>query len=447
MAAVQAHDRQRRLADERLPDPGRPSVLRRHLLPGRAAPRDAVVPPGAGRGRPGVARAARPRSRRPGRRLVGRGWSGSSSCGRRRPTMPGRPAGRCWTPPRPPSRARSTRANGGWGGAPEVPAADDHRVPAAPPSRHRRRRARWRSPGARSTRWPTAASATSSGGGFHRYATDARWLVPHFEQMLYDNAQLARVYLHAWALTGDARVPRGRDRDARLHGPRAHDRRRSLRRQPGRRHGRCRGRSPSRGAPTEIRESSVTTRRCSRRPTASPTRATGKGVTILSRVREDEALAEAYGLTTADVASRLAAARALLLARRRERAQPARDDKALAAWNGLAIAAFAEAAPVRSDGAGSTSAAATRAAEAIVAGLLGAGRRARAVAGRTVGRPGTACSRTMRTSPRASSRCTRRPSTSAGSRRPWRLRTAILDALRRPGRRLLRHRGRSRARS
>jgi hypothetical protein len=40
---------------------------------------------------------------------------------------------------------------------------------------------------------------------FHRYATDAIWLVPHFEQMLYDNAQLARVYLHAWALTGDAR--------------------------------------------------------------------------------------------------------------------------------------------------------------------------------------------------------------------------------------------------
>ena len=43
------------------------------------------------------------------------------------------------------------------------------------------------------------------GGGFHRYATDAVWLVPHFEQMLYDNAQLARVYVHAWAVTGDAR--------------------------------------------------------------------------------------------------------------------------------------------------------------------------------------------------------------------------------------------------
>jgi uncharacterized protein YyaL (SSP411 family) len=40
------------------------------------------------------------------------------------------------------------------------------------------------------------------GGGFHRYSTDNRWLIPHFEKMLYDNAQLARVYLHAYQLTG-----------------------------------------------------------------------------------------------------------------------------------------------------------------------------------------------------------------------------------------------------
>ena len=39
------------------------------------------------------------------------------------------------------------------------------------------------------------------GGGFHRYSTDAFWLVPHFEKMLYDNALLARLYLHAWQLT------------------------------------------------------------------------------------------------------------------------------------------------------------------------------------------------------------------------------------------------------
>jgi uncharacterized protein len=41
------------------------------------------------------------------------------------------------------------------------------------------------------------------GGGFHRYATDARWQVPHFEKMLYDNALLAQVYLHAWQLSGE----------------------------------------------------------------------------------------------------------------------------------------------------------------------------------------------------------------------------------------------------
>jgi uncharacterized protein YyaL (SSP411 family) len=41
------------------------------------------------------------------------------------------------------------------------------------------------------------------GGGFHRYSVDAEWLVPHFEKMLYDNAQLASLYLHAWLALGD----------------------------------------------------------------------------------------------------------------------------------------------------------------------------------------------------------------------------------------------------
>ena len=41
------------------------------------------------------------------------------------------------------------------------------------------------------------------GGGFHRYAVDAVWLVPHFEKMLYDNAQLARLYLHVFQITKD----------------------------------------------------------------------------------------------------------------------------------------------------------------------------------------------------------------------------------------------------
>jgi uncharacterized protein YyaL (SSP411 family) len=43
------------------------------------------------------------------------------------------------------------------------------------------------------------------GGGFARYSTDEEWLVPHFEKMLYDQALLARVYLHAWLVTGEAR--------------------------------------------------------------------------------------------------------------------------------------------------------------------------------------------------------------------------------------------------
>src|SRR5258708_9412939 len=40
------------------------------------------------------------------------------------------------------------------------------------------------------------------GGGFHRYSVDERWLVPHFEKMLYDNAQLAVAYLHGYLMLG-----------------------------------------------------------------------------------------------------------------------------------------------------------------------------------------------------------------------------------------------------
>ena len=46
------------------------------------------------------------------------------------------------------------------------------------------------------------------GGGFHRYSVDGQWLVPHFEKMLYDNGQLASLYLHAWAAFGDAEYRR-----------------------------------------------------------------------------------------------------------------------------------------------------------------------------------------------------------------------------------------------
>ena len=62
-----------------------------------------------------------------------------------------------------------------------------------------RDRSRWSRPPA--TRWREAASTTSSSGGFARYGVDRFWRVPHFEKMLYDNAQLLRIYLHLWRAT------------------------------------------------------------------------------------------------------------------------------------------------------------------------------------------------------------------------------------------------------
>ena len=114
------------------------------------------------------------------------------------------------------------------------------------------------------------------GGGFHRYATDAAWLVPHFEQMLYDNAQLARVYVHAWALTGDASLLATATAvlDYMLRELATAGRR--VRGQPGRghrgrggRHVRLDGRRGARG-PGRRRC------RCSRPRTGSPTPATGR---------------------------------------------------------------------------------------------------------------------------------------------------------------------------
>ena len=172
------------------------------------------------------------------------------------------------------------------------------------------------------------------GGGFHRYATDAIWLVPHFEQMLYDNAQLARVYVHAFALTGD---PRYRDvaigtLDYMI---------RELRRDDG-------TFAASQDADTDGVEGATFT---------------WTAAQIREELGEDAAaFIEAYGIRdegnwegtnvlsrvvppTGDPESeaRLGRARERLLEARRGRAQPARDDKALAAWNGLAIAAFADA--------------------------------------------------------------------------------------------------------
>jgi uncharacterized protein YyaL (SSP411 family) len=79
------------------------------------------------------------------------------------------------------------------------------------------------------------------GGGFHRYSTDAAWLVPHFEKMLYDNAQLARLPARL-AGDGGGALPAGRDRDPRLRAARDDRRGGRLLRHAGRRLRGTRGR-------------------------------------------------------------------------------------------------------------------------------------------------------------------------------------------------------------
>jgi hypothetical protein len=214
------------------------------------------------------------------------------------------------------------------------------------------------------------------GGGFHRYATDAAWLVPHFEQMLYDNAQLARVYAHAWALTGDdalLAVATG-VLDYLV---------RELATPDG-------GFAASQDADTNGEEGGTFVWTAAEVGAtlgdASPLFEAAYGVTeggnwegrtILSRVRDDRALAERFGVQVADIPARLAASRSALLARRAGRRQPARDDKVLAAWNGLAIAAFADAARAlastgvaeHADLAGRYREAASTAAATVLAGL------------------------------------------------------------------------------
>jgi uncharacterized protein YyaL (SSP411 family) len=91
--------------------------------------------------------------------------------------------------------------HGGWGGAPKFPQASTIELLLARGE-----------PGGVQIAVNTLRAMASGGiydhvgGGFSRYAVDATWTVPHFEKMLYDNALLARAYLHGWQLTGEERL-------------------------------------------------------------------------------------------------------------------------------------------------------------------------------------------------------------------------------------------------
>jgi uncharacterized protein YyaL (SSP411 family) len=181
------------------------------------------------------------------------------------------------------------------------------------------------------------------GGGFARYSTDPEWLVPHFEKMLYDNAQLARVYAHAFQVTRDDRYAYVARETLDFV---AHE----LRHPPGGAF------ASSLDADTEGVEGATYTWSLSEvRAVLGPAEAAlleaaydvtengnWEGRTILRRVRDDTSLAVEFERPREEIAEALAEARVRLLRRRDERPQPARDDKVLTAWNGLAIAAFAD---------------------------------------------------------------------------------------------------------
>jgi uncharacterized protein YyaL (SSP411 family) len=147
------------------------------------------------------------------------------------------------------------------------------------------------------------------GGGFHRYSVDAGWLVPHFEKMLYDNALLASTYLHAWAVTGEPRyrtvVEETLDyvlRELRLEGG---------------------GLASAQDADTDGVEGL----------TYTWTAEEGVPAELLEPFEHGRSIVR--GPLGGDL-------RAKLLVERAKRPQPGLDDKVLASWNGLALAALAE---------------------------------------------------------------------------------------------------------
>jgi uncharacterized protein len=178
-----------------------------------------------------------------------------------------------------------------------------------------------------------------AGGGFHRYSTDERWLVPHFEKMLYDNAQLARLYLHGWQVTGRAEYRRVTEEILEYL-------LREMRHEGG-------GFFSAQDADSEGVEGkfyvwgyddlvSIAGEAVARYFGATP-EGNWEGVNVLWTPRPGGQVAADAGMTLSDLDRQVAEARPRLYAERDRRVHPITDDKILASWNGLAIAAFAEA--------------------------------------------------------------------------------------------------------
>lgn len=180
------------------------------------------------------------------------------------------------------------------------------------------------------------------GGGFHRYSVDAVWLVPHFEKMLYDNAQLLRTYLHTWQITRSDLYRRVLDETIDY----------VLREMTAPQGGFYSTQdADSEGeegkffvwTPDEI-EQHLTPQQAGIFETyyGVSDRGNFEGRNILYVSRGLDNVAQRSGVSEAEAAQTLAEARRILFAIREGRVKPARDEKILVEWNGLMIHALAE---------------------------------------------------------------------------------------------------------
>jgi uncharacterized protein len=213
-------------------------------------------------------------------------------------------------------------------------------------------------------------------GGFARYSVDAQWVVPHFEKMLYDNALLLRVYLHLWRATGDEWARRVADETAAF-----------LIRDLGTAEG---GFASALDADTNGVEGLTyvwTPDQLIEVLGADDGRWAAAQFAVTDGGTFEHGASTLQRLYEPDDAARFESVRLRLLDARRRRPQPARDDKVVTAWNGLAIAALAEHGVLT--GAESSVAAARSAAELLAATHWVDGRLRRAsrdgVAGRHAG--------------------------------------------------------------
>jgi hypothetical protein len=226
------------------------------------------------------------------------------------------------------------------------------------------------------------------GGGFHRYATDRRWLVPHFEKMLYDNALLAVAYLEGYQASGDAAL---RDVAARTLDYLVRD----MTSPEGGLWSATDADSPAPGGkreegwaftwtPAEIEAVVGAPRiRAVQQWFAVEPAGNFEGRSILHAPRGRDEVAGSLGIAPADLDRTLAEALPLLRAARAKRPPPLLDDKLQASWNGLAITALARGALVI--GEPRFRAAAERAAELVLRAMRPGGRLVHSL---TRGRPG-----------------------------------------------------------